>query len=106
MTSQEKPLQGTPEQFKTTPTQIAPSQAPHTQTPSSAQPPVQSLSEQFQSSTDWQCEVCLVHNPQDKVRCLACESLKPGAVDDEPKDGASTSLSGTYVTCKRIPSGY
>ena len=110
MTSQETPSQGTPEQSKTTPTQATPiqappSQAPPTQTPPSAHPRVQSLAKQFQGSTDWQCEVCLVHNPQDKVRCLACESLKPGAVDDEPNDGASTSSSDSYVTCKTSSSG-
>ena len=27
----------------------------------------------------WSCETCLVSNPPDKIKCLACETLKPGA---------------------------
>ncbi|KAK3103702.1 hypothetical protein FSP39_021135 [Pinctada imbricata] len=36
-------------------------------------------------SGSWTCDICLVSNPGDKVKCLACETPKPGSSKPEEK---------------------
>ena len=40
-------------------------------------------------SDSWKCEVCLVPNKPDLVKCRSCGSNKPGTKSEETSDGPS-----------------
>eukprot|EP00569_Conticribra_weissflogii_P003731 CAMPEP_0171330500 /NCGR_PEP_ID=MMETSP0878-20121228/2044_1 /TAXON_ID=67004 /ORGANISM="Thalassiosira weissflogii, Strain CCMP1336" /LENGTH=1338 /DNA_ID=CAMNT_0011830807 /DNA_START=268 /DNA_END=4284 /DNA_ORIENTATION=+ len=43
----------------------------------------------FQSKPgEWKCETCMVKNPKDKLKCVSCETPKPGS-DSKPSNAAS-----------------
>jgi nuclear pore complex protein Nup50 len=46
--------------------------------------PKNDLFDKFKAkSGNWSCDVCMISNPQEKVKCAACETLKPGAKQPE-----------------------
>ena len=51
-----------------------------------------SLAELFKpKSGSWSCEICLVTNDADKLRCVACCTLKPGVkAEDVKQEGKAT----------------
>ncbi|XP_066267898.1 E3 SUMO-protein ligase RanBP2-like isoform X2 [Branchiostoma lanceolatum] len=45
----------------------------------------------------WDCEVCMVNNPGEKAKCLACSTPKPGmSAASSTADGGSKSLSALF----------
>lgn len=54
------------------------------------------------ASGSWNCDECLVTNSADKIKCVACETIKPGAtVPDKPETKApqfSFGIPATAVT--------
>ena len=43
----------------------------------------------------WSCDVCMITNPADKVKCAACETPKPGAAPAAAAtNGSSSSFGG------------
>lgn len=61
-----------------------------------------SLAEMFKPKAgSWSCESCLVQNVADKLRCVACNALKPGVKAEDVKDegkGSGGSLFGSQST--------
>ena len=48
--------------------------------------PFQSLAEMFKPAEgSWECPGCYVNNNADVLRCLACQTVKPGAKPEEVK---------------------
>jgi len=58
--------------------------------PTTVETPQDDLFSKFKPSSDtWSCEVCMVSNPTEKVKCLACETPNPKATTksgDPPAD--------------------
>jgi len=44
----------------------------------------------FKKPAGWSCSVCMINNPEDKTKCLACETAKPGSA---PAPGLPTTNS-------------
>lgn len=41
-------------------------------------------------SGSWSCDVCMISNPADKIKCAACETPKPGAKQPESNSSKSS----------------
>ncbi|KAI8620165.1 hypothetical protein BC830DRAFT_608731 [Chytriomyces sp. MP71] len=44
------------------------------------------------SASTWTCDVCMINNPGDKMKCMACEADKPG---DQPLEEATKTAHAT-----------
>uniref|UniRef100_F6ZT40 Nuclear pore complex protein Nup153 n=1 Tax=Ciona intestinalis TaxID=7719 RepID=F6ZT40_CIOIN len=42
------------------------------------------VSQSFPKSKTWECMVCMLHNTEDKQKCAACETTRPGAIIISP----------------------
>ncbi|KAI8610927.1 hypothetical protein BC830DRAFT_1172313 [Chytriomyces sp. MP71] len=63
------------------------------------------------AGAQWECNTCLVQNPADKVKCVACEADKPGAttaVAPSAKSmfGTSTVFSGNSAAATPATDGF
>ncbi|XP_062537273.1 nuclear pore complex protein Nup153 isoform X2 [Armigeres subalbatus] len=49
-------------------------------------------------SNKWECDACMVRNDQDKTKCVACQTPKPGAKEEAPaKSGFSFGATSVAV---------
>ena len=63
-----------------------PQQPPVQQPPKPTGGPAQSLSDMFKPQAgSWSCDTCLVRNKESDIKCVACETLRPGAKQPEPQ---------------------
>lgn len=54
-----------------------------------------SLAEMFKPKAgSWSCDGCLIQNVGDKLRCVACNTLKPGVKPEDVKEEKKTSTGG------------
>lgn len=54
-----------------------------------------SLAEMFKPKAgSWSCDGCLIQNDGDKLRCVACNTLKPGVKPEDVKEEKKTSIGG------------
>jgi len=44
--------------------------------------PLMSDFSSFKKPAGWSCDVCMISNPMDKTKCLACEAAKPGSAPE------------------------
>lgn len=54
-----------------------------------------SLAEMFKPKAgSWSCDGCLIQNDGDKLRCVACNTLKPGVKPEDVKEEKESSTGG------------
>lgn len=68
---------------------------------SAAQNPLGLLEKFKKPAGTWDCDVCLVNNKAEVIKCVACQSAKPGSTADMPGFGTSSGSSeSTLPTIK------
>lgn len=58
---------------------------------------------QKQNSQKWECDVCMLRNDQNCVKCASCESPKPGSTKSEVKSSLSSTMFSNKPAKNQIP---
>ncbi|KAJ3066926.1 hypothetical protein HDU99_003691, partial [Rhizoclosmatium hyalinum] len=68
--------------------------------------PVATAKPAASAGPSWTCDTCLVTNPSDKVKCLACETDKPGAAPAAKPSATSFSFGSTSSSTPATTGGF